>query len=202
MTQRGANYKKQDGDTYMTPQWAVLALLDHVLLFGCVWEPACGHGTILHTIGNVCPYAECIGTDIDEKFTFFPKAFDFLLTPVSEVFETEEAHAVADHPRVPLTIVTNPPYGVGGKLALAFVEKALIDTLPSRGKVIMLLPADWDCAKGRQHLFQRFAGHVTKITLTQRIRWTNIPQAKAGPSSNHAWFIWDHSRQGRDMLWA
>jgi len=30
--------------------------------------------------------------------------------------------------------------------------------------------------------------------LTTRIRWVNLPQMEAGPSGNHAWFLWDWTR--------
>jgi hypothetical protein len=31
---------------------------------------------------------------------------------------------------------------------------------------------------------------------TKRIRWDNLSQAKAGPSQNHAWYVWDSEHTG------
>jgi hypothetical protein len=62
----------------------------------------------------------------------------------------------------------------------------------------MLLPGNYDCAKGRRDLFD--APFKVKYVLTTRIRWANLPQAKASPSSNHSWLIWDWSYAGPAML--
>lgn len=88
-------------------------------------------------------------------------------------------------------IATNPPFSLAEK----FVRHALHLTRPTRpdhhhGKVAMLLPMAWDTAKGRTDLF-RGRTFKAKYTLTKRIRWENLEQKKNGPSSNHAWFVWD-----------
>jgi hypothetical protein len=89
-------------------------------------------------------------------------------------------------------IATNPSYG---RAAEPIVRHALKLTQPRAGHVAMLLPHAWDTAKGRTDLFQTLP-FKTKITLTQRIRWTNLPQKAAGPSTNHAWFVWDWDYMG------
>jgi hypothetical protein len=53
----------------------------------------------------------------------------------------------------------------------------------------MLLPHAFDAAKNRVDLWEQ--PFKAKYTLTKRIRWDNIEQKKNGPSSNHAWFVWD-----------
>ena len=53
----------------------------------------------------------------------------------------------------------------------------------------MLLPHAWDTAKGRVDLWSY--PFLTKVVLTQRIRWENLEQKAAGPSMNHAWYVWD-----------
>lgn len=178
----------------MTPEWAVRSLLTVERIFGPVWEPACGEGAIVNVLSRQ-GYCKLLATDVDGKFMGPLSAIDFL-GPVAHglprrFFGTTES----------LTIITNPPYGQGGALARAFVERAILLTVEGRGRVIMLLPNEWDSAPKRQHLFEDFPAFVGKYTLTKRIRWTNLPQSKNGPSQNHAWFVWDHARKGRDIGW-
>jgi hypothetical protein len=92
-------------------------------------------------------------------------------------------------------IVTNPPYGAGGKLAERFVRHALS---AARGgyKVAMLLPMGFDAAKGRIDIFRDCPTFHCKIVLLTRIRWENLAQKKAGPSQNHAWYVWDERHTG------
>lgn len=190
MSQRASGFDRIANDQYMTPPWAVELLLGVERIFGHVWEPACGEGAIVETLRKNCP-CNVEASDIDPKHDPSGQSIDFL-SPFSGFMIPE---------RWPWTIITNPPYGKGGRVARAFVEHALeISQIPD-GKVIMLLPVDWDAAKGRQHLFEDFNGYVAKYTLLDRIRWTNLPQSESGPSQNHAWFVWDHARRGRDMRW-
>ncbi|MCI0596974.1 MAG: hypothetical protein L0Z48_10615 [candidate division Zixibacteria bacterium] len=87
-------------------------------------------------------------------------------------------------------LATNPPYG---KLAEKFVRHAL--DLPAKVNFAFLLPHAWDAAKGRVDLFkdQRFK---CKHTLVERIRWANLEQKPAGPSTNHAWYVWRAEPRG------
>ena len=90
---------------------------------------------------------------------------------------------------------TNPPFKIAGSIA----DHALSRTAASRGKVALLLPMAWDCAKTRTYLFvlQPFKA---KYVLTRRIRWENLEQKAAGPSANHAWFVWDWEHRGQPMM--
>ena len=60
----------------------------------------------------------------------------------------------------------------------------------------MLLPMNFDAAKGRRDLFAENPAFKAKYVLTKRIRWENLEQKAAGPSSNHAWYVWDRSHSG------
>lgn len=178
----------------MTPEWVVETLLHVVPMYGKIWEPACGEGAIVRVINRECAgMVQVRASDIDPRYSPKNESWDFLDPEVQSSYFLPE--------KGPFTLITNPPYGKQGRLAEAFVRAAVEITQINRGRVAMLLPVDWDAAKGRKDLFEDFPGHVTKITLTERIRWTNIPQAKSGPSQNHAWMCWDHSRRGRDMRW-
>ena len=56
--------------------------------------------------------------------------------------------------------------------------------------VAMLLPMTFDAAKTRRDLFEE-KPFKAKYTITRRIRWENLEQKKNGPSTNHAWYVWD-----------
>jgi hypothetical protein len=92
-------------------------------------------------------------------------------------------------------LATNPPF----RLAYDFVNHALNLTYPECGKVAMLLPHAWDTAKTRRHLLEHYP-FKAKYTLTKRIRWENLEQKKNGPSTNHAWFVWDWNFQGKPFM--
>jgi hypothetical protein len=81
-------------------------------------------------------------------------------------------------------LVTNPPYGKQGKLAEDFIWHALALKIPH---VVLLLPVDFDSALTRSRLFGGCSYFNGKIVLLRRIKW--FP-GDAGPSSNHAWFLW------------
>lgn len=92
------------------------------------------------------------------------------------------------------TIATNPPFNKADE----FVIHALSLTKTSRGAVAMLLPHAWDTAKSRRRLF--LAPYKAKYILTRRIRWENLDQKTNGPSSNHAWYVWDWQYSDRPFM--
>lgn len=87
-------------------------------------------------------------------------------------------------------IATNPPFS----LADAMIERARILTYRAYelrqgpAAYAFLLPHTFDTAKGRKPLWEY--PYWRKLVLTKRIRWENLEQKRAGPSSNHAWYIW------------
>lgn len=89
-------------------------------------------------------------------------------------------------------IATNPPYG---RLA----EKIIRHAIDYSDRVAVLLPVPFDSAKTRRDLFERKPFKV-KYTLTDRIRWANLPQRENGPTSNHAWFVWDRDYDGKPFM--
>lgn len=149
MAQRHSEYKRMEGDTYITPQWVWDALLKVDDAFGMATD--------------CCP----AGADFD---------FRQLNGPFS-------------------ILATNPPFNI----AESILRHALKTTEPTGGKVAMLLPMTWDAAKSRRDLFDnpRFKA---KYTLTKRIRWENLEQKKNGPSTNHAWYIWDKPHNDKPVM--
>lgn len=97
------------------------------------------------------------------------------------------------HERHGDAIITNPPYN----LAAEFIYHALHLT-GGGGLVAMLLRTDFDHAKSRRYLFGEHKAFAKKLVLTKRIVW--FEPAKASPSFNHAWFIWDWKHDGPPIL--
>jgi hypothetical protein len=88
-------------------------------------------------------------------------------------------------------IATNPPFS----LAEQFCCRACCVAK----QVAMLLPYAFDAAKSRRYLFETPPFKI-RYNLTKRIRWENLEQKKAGPSQNHAWYVWDWNYSGPPMV--
>jgi hypothetical protein len=87
-------------------------------------------------------------------------------------------------------IATNPPFNLGEQFCRRGIHLA--------PRVAMLLPYSFDAAKSRVDLFGR--PFKVRYNLTRRIRWENLEQKKAGPSQNHAWYVWDRDHNGPPMV--
>jgi hypothetical protein len=158
MSQRHSEYDRIASDDYATPPWVTRIIIPHIPTTE-VWECAAGDGKMVRVMRKAGLIVR--STTLSEK------------TGRGNFLTATNEH---DH----YAIVTNPPYS----LAQEFVEHAL-DLAPF---VAMLLPSEWDTAKGREHLFGACGRFHKKIVITQRIRW--IVGSKGSPSANHAWFIW------------
>jgi hypothetical protein len=90
----------------------------------------------------------------------------------------------------PHTFATNPPFSLADRIVAKAFEQGC--------NFALLLPATWDCAKSRISVCECL---TAKLNLTKRIRWVNLEQKKNGPSSNHAWYIWDKGDKCK-MMWA
>ena len=172
MTIRGANYPRKPNDFYSTPAETTQALLSAVRFNSRVCDPACGKNAILDVL-KANGYVVC-GNDLSKGYDFLTHRF---LCPKHD-------------------IVTNPPFGIGGRIAAQFIARALEVTKPWRGKVAMLLPVDYDSGKTRLPLFGDCQAFALKLVLVNRIRWFN---GQSG-SINHAWFVWQHGYAGSARL--
>lgn len=178
---RRKKYARAKNEKYYTPAWVTEALLRQFeLRGGGVWEPAAGNGAIvtaLHAANlGLKVWADDIAPDLISQCMIGQG--NFLLSSVSPAPD----------------IITNPPFGPSGTTAFRFCWHALRLAEYHAGRVAMLMRDDFDSAGGRQQLFKFHPAWHKKVVLTERIRWTNLPQKKAGPSGNHAWYIWDWSR--------
>jgi len=162
------------------------ALLKVEKFDGPIWEPACGDGAmvdVLRAEGH-----EVYDTDIALD------GVNFLQTPVNFLQTDVDASANINGTK---HIITNPPFS----LAESFVRHALKLTQPIVGaKVAMLLPTYFDNAKTRIGLFKNPPFKI-KYVLTNRIRWPNLMQKANGPSTNHAWYVWQWGNNEEPKIW-
>lgn len=174
------NYPRKNLEKYYTPAWAVDALkeAEGVYLHDAklVYDPCAGDG------GITSRFAKSVGSDIAPDAPWIAQADYLEMPPPAEPYPA---------------IVTNPPYGQGGRLAVAFIEKALNEA----EYVAMLLRVDFDSGDTRRHLFVDNPRFAHKYALTKRLRWTNIEQAESGPSTNHAWFVWRKNKTFPRLGW-
>jgi hypothetical protein len=87
-------------------------------------------------------------------------------------------------------IIVNPPYGLGGRLAVQFIQHSLAFMRQPDSRVRLLaflLSIDFDSASGRTDLFADCPEFAGKIVLLRRIRWFEGP---SGPSTNHGWYLY------------
>jgi hypothetical protein len=165
VSQRCSEYPRRPDDDYATPRWVVQALTPFLKPFALhAWDPAAGAGSTVRALRA-------------EGFRAAGTHGDFLAKAVP-------------HNRVD-AVVTNPPYGTGGRLACQFIEHAL-ELVPV---VAMLLRIDFDSAKTRTHLFRDCRAFERKIVLLDRIVWFEREGAP-GPSENHCWAVCNKRHRG------
>lgn len=191
MSQKASGYERIDGDAYFTPAWVTEALLSVEQFPDGACDPACGAGHIVEVVRRAG--APALGIDIKR---YEPLAAD---PPLALLYAERDLHAGGDFLRCTVSplknLITNPPYGQRGALAVDFIKRALELTRPLGGKVAMLLRVDFDSAAGRRGIFDDHPAFAAKYTLTKRIRWANIEQKDSGPTENHAWFVWSWGRR-------
>ena len=175
MAQRKSGYEWQPDEFYPSPAWVIDALGEVVALRGLtVWEPAAGAGDMADALrANGATVWESDSASRERREGFEP-GIDFL---------------TARFPPSVDAIISNPPFGTGGRLAVAFAERGLaLMRAPGGPRLLaLLLAADFDSASGRTHLFADCPEFAVKLVLLRRIRWFDGP---SGPSTNHAWFAW------------
>jgi hypothetical protein len=172
MVVRGAKYPRKENEFYATPAETTRVVLDLVDFDLCVCDPAAGNGAIMKVLKEYRYIAD--GADLGG-------GYDFLKDPWQWPGRN---------------ILTNPPFGIGGRTAMEFIERALVITRPYQGKVAMLLPIDFDSGATRSHVFGFCPAFALKIVLLNRIRWFN----GVSGSTNHAWFVWDWTHEGPPII--
>lgn len=188
MATRASGYAPDPLGRYYTPAWAVGALLDGYprLEFADTFgDPCAGAGHILAAL-EAMGMRDLAGSDIEPD-----------PNPVWHGLQIARRDARDPSKLLPgkrLAVITNPPYGYQGRLAMEIIV-TMIDLARPDGMVAMLLSAGFEGRASRDHLF----GHpvaAARIVLTDRIRWENVEHKKAGPSQAHVWWVWDWRHQG------
>lgn len=178
MSQRFSEYARKERDAYPTPPWVTETVVPHLKAFNVtsIWEPAAGEGGMAAVLENAG--FSVTGTDLSGGVNFLD-----------------------GKPAVPRCngIVTNPPYGIQGKLAEKFIERALDVTRPRQGVVAMLLKVDFDSGLTRRRLFADCPAWGLKLVLLKRILWF-VSTNGMGPSENHAWYVWSWRHDGPPRL--
>lgn len=174
MAQRFSGRVRQKAEWYPTPAWVTRALFP---VLGSarrtVWEPACGEGHMSRVLAD---RFSVVASDIRGDMGRFGSV-DFLAKGLVPPTDFQD-------------IVTNPPYGLGGRDAVKFIERALEMTQPQRGRVAMLLKADFDSGSTRTHLFRDCPAFAARVVLLDRIIWFDKGDGQT-PSENHIWAVWD-----------
>jgi hypothetical protein len=201
----GPKYKRQPRDLYETPPQPIETLLKVGLQFAPTHcDPWCGRGKMIEVFNDlgfkshdsdIKPIGPMVGAA--SRVDFLNGGLPF---------------------KGPFDIVTNPPLGERGELAEAFIERALETVKPWRGRVAMLLTADFDSAKTRVRLFRDNRAFAAKIPLLNRIKWFDrkVPckpcsskgcrlckftgRRSMSPMGNSAWFYWSHRNTQRPRV--
>lgn len=209
MPVRGAAYERPEHEFVPTPEAPIRALLNTVQFAKVLCDPCCGDGAMLRMFDAYG--GRGFGCDIRPDACEGSITCDFIRDPFP----------FADWP---VDIVTNPPFGPTGRLAVRFIDRALQVTRPHRGRVAMLLASDFDSARGRTLLFRDHPAFAGRLILLDRIVWypgpvpcracggegfmvqdgtrlsQQCPKCKGAgeldmsPAENHTWFWWDWSK--------
>jgi len=193
MATRNSGYGPQTHEKFYTPPWVVsrdLASLWQPPRHAEIWEPCAGDGRLARAIAN--SFGACLASDLypDRRQYHRVARLDFL-----------KSRGPSAGGNFPLVIITNPPYGVQNRLAVRFLAHALDVTEQSGGSVVMLLSFGIDAGRTRAGVFGHHPAFAAKITTSQRIRWSNIPQKDNDPSGDHALFIYEWQARRRNA-WA
>jgi hypothetical protein len=181
MSQRFSEYARKERDDYPTPVWVTEIVIPHLksLNITSIWEPAAGEGGMAAALARA-------GFTVTE--TDLSSGVNFL-----DDRAWSQAGSRCD------AVVTNPPYGLQGKLAERFIERALELMRPSQGAVAMLLKVDFDSGLTRRRFFTDCPAWMTKLVLLKRIEWFKSLNGNT-PSDNHAWYIWSWRHDGAPRL--
>lgn len=179
MTVVASKYALKKNHFYETEPWCVETLLRFfpVSKHDRVWEPASGAHKIVNTLKDN-GISNVYSSDItDEYGVEHDEILDFLKKP--DDYNPFNANVV----------ITNPPFGQGNKLAVAFCRKALA----TKGveKVAMLLTSKFDFGSTRVDLFRDNPAFFGKLNLIDRISWAG--NGKTGTDDN-AFLLWDKNK--------
>lgn len=142
MTSTGIVDVRDPEDHYVTPSWAVDAILPHLPLAGVVVDAGCGAGGILLRLAPRAHRADIIGIELNEDraASAVTRAAAF-----HNVTIRRENFLTTDIPDGANLVISNPPF----RLAHDFAIRALELTRETAGAVALLLRLDWLGTKQR-----------------------------------------------------
>jgi hypothetical protein len=158
MVLRGADYPRKANEDYRTPAKPVLALISLLTDVSTAWVPSDRGGDSILAATLRAHGIETVSTDAD-----------FL--------------TMREPPPGCDLICDNPPFAKGGRLAVAFIEHAIL-LVPFTA---LLLPVDFDSARSRTHLFRDCPSVTGRLILLRGI--VCFANGPASESANHMWGI-------------
>jgi predicted RNA methylase len=192
---RNSGKKGRKHDLYETPTWVVLdGLVGFFPVKGLtVGEFACGTGKMVRALAMAGAGRIEAADILTRKTMKLPDAATFTR---GDFTKTMVVAGAVD------ALITNPPFGEQGAMAVKFIERGL-DYLRRSARITtkpvfmaLLLSVDFDMAGSRVHLFEACPEYHGCIRLRRRVEWFKRKRDKAtgklgsGPSQHHAWFIW------------
>jgi len=180
MGKHETSYRRVRRDLYPTPAWPIDVLDAHIpsgpLKGASVWEPAAGSGSMVRALR--ARGARVFASDVVKRNGCrLDAVLDFVSDPPPARYRFD-------------LICTNPPFGQGGRLALAFIEAGL-ERLDRYSTLALLLPCDFDSGVTRTHVFGDCRHFQGKIVLRKRIVWFERADGiREAPKENSAWFLW------------
>lgn len=163
-------------DLYVTPKWAVDAILPHMGAPTRVLDPACGDGELLRAAADFWHgRVQMYGIDIEDR--------GWPLTDVRDALKPEPWPVVD-------MILANPPYS----LAFEFVCRALQEARRrnrQNGTCAVLLRLAWLAGQKRAEFHRQHPSDV--YVLSKRPSFTGA----GTDSADYAWFVWGPDRGGR-----
>jgi hypothetical protein len=191
---RNSGKKGRAHDLYETPGWVVLdGLVGFVPVKGLtIGELACGTGKMARSLAQAGAGRILAGDILKRPRMKLPDCATFTRADFTKLVL---AAGTVD------ALITNPPFGEQGALAVKFIERGLdyLRRSARAGKPIymaLLLSVDFDMAASRVHLFEACPEYYGCIRLRRRVEWfkrkrdPKTGKLGGGPSQHHAWFIW------------
>jgi hypothetical protein len=163
-------------DFYPTPRWATHALIDNEKFEGCIWEPACGDGSMSEVLALA-------GNRIHSS-DLFDRGFG------------EVGHDFVSTNRAADNIITNPPF----HSAEAFVKAA--HGAAKRKFALLLRLAFLEGANRTKTIFHRIPPARVWV-FSERITFYPKGAKRAGSGTTaYAWFVWDKAHAGpTELAW-
>ncbi len=165
-------------ECYITPEWAVDAILDVELMTDNILDPCCGTG-VLARVAMDHGYRFILSID-KYDWGYGDGNMDFLDDP----YEVDE-----DKNRTPLTVLMNPPFSK----ATQFVEKAF--AIGAR-KIICFQRFAWWESEKRTEFWRQYPPNRIYVCAARATCWrvdlTPEQINKMGNTTTaHAWFVWE-----------